>query len=184
MYMDSIEFFPSSDNKCLRTNKKCNNILLNYNHQSGLKCTKEIENNDSTKISISVNIPKDKEIKSKVLSNNDLISLPKERELPVLSKYRSSDPIPIPTRRKNINDPSIIDLPAARNKINRSKSYIQLHIDDNSEELYYSSDLVFPPQDPPSNNNNNINHFNNLWNNCQFSPSSYERYEINKNFYF
>lgn len=51
----------------------------------------------------------------------------------------------------------------------------------NSEELYYSSDLIFPPNTPP-NNNDKKNYVQILSTKSKISPSSYERFDINKYF--
>lgn len=51
----------------------------------------------------------------------------------------------------------------------------------NSEELYYSSDLIFPPNKPP--NNDDKRHYVQILNTkSKISPSSYERFDINKYF--
>jgi len=51
----------------------------------------------------------------------------------------------------------------------------------NSEELYYSSDLIFPPNNPP-NNNDKKNYVEILDTKSKISASSYERFDINKYF--
>lgn len=51
----------------------------------------------------------------------------------------------------------------------------------NSEELYYSSDLIFPPNNPP-NNNDKRDYVQILNTKSKISPSSYENFDINKYF--
>lgn len=82
-------------------------------------------------------------------------------------KIESSKPIPIPS------------------DIKKSDSHgDKLNFLYNSEELYYSSDLVFPPNNnPPDNNNNNKNNYVQILDSkSKISPGSYERFSINKYF--
>lgn len=51
----------------------------------------------------------------------------------------------------------------------------------NSEELYYSSDLIFPPNNPP-NNDDKRDYVHILDRKSKISPSSYEKFDINKYF--
>lgn len=71
-----------------------------------------------------------------------------------------------------------IDIPNIK-KVNSEND--KLNFIYNSEELYYSSDLIFPPNNPPDNNNKK-NYFQILSKKSKISPSSYEKFDINKYF--
>ncbi len=101
-----------------------------------------------------------------------------------------SQPIPIPNKNiynSNINyisstflnDQETIyrDYPSRQNKKTNESSRDNLVLN-NSEESYYSSDLINPPNDPPDiiSKNKNIS-FLNILDQYKFSPSSYEDYK-------
>ena len=56
------------------------------------------------------------------------------------------------------------------------------HILYNSEELYYSSDLIFPPDKNPPDNNEKNKYVQILNGKSKISPSSYEEFNIDKYF--
>jgi hypothetical protein len=52
----------------------------------------------------------------------------------------------------------------------------------NSEELYYSSDLIFPPDNIPPDKSDKNKYVQILNGKTKISPSSYERFNIDKYF--
>lgn len=105
-----------------------------------------------------------------------------------------SQPIPIPKTNNYLYNPQINyiasskmnddetnynrDYPSRQNKKPSENSRENLVLN-NSEESYYSSDLINPPIDPPDSSDNLDNlSFIKILNRYRFSPSSYEDYKM------
>ena len=78
---------------------------------------------------------------------------------------------------------SPINIPKSTN-IKRTDSHSDKlnHILYNSEELYYSSDLIFPPDNIPPDKSDKNKYVQILNGKTKISPSSYERFNIDKYF--
>ena len=78
---------------------------------------------------------------------------------------------------------SPINIPQSKN-IKRTDSHNDKlnHYLYNSEELYYSSDLIFPPNNNPPDKSDKDKYVKILDRKSKISPSSYERFNIDKYF--
>lgn len=78
---------------------------------------------------------------------------------------------------------SPINIPKSSN-IKRTESHNDKlnHFLYNSEELYYSSDLIFPPDNVPPDKTDKNKYVHILDRKSKISPSSYEKFNIDKYF--